>query len=68
MMTPCVYHCWKITEFKLRRHKLLSDELVPLGRYIIDVPSNGSCQFAALVVGLAPLVKHPSFDDQELRE
>ena len=58
----------KINEFKLRRHKLLSDELVLLGRYNINVPSNGCCQFAALAMTLAPLVKHPRSNDKELRE
>ena len=57
----------KMTEFKLKRHKLLGDELDPLGLYIIDVLSDGSCQFAALVVGLATLVDHPPSSDQELR-
>ena len=57
----------QITEFKLNRHKLLGDELDPLGLYTTDVPNDGSCQFAALVVGLATLVEHPPSSDQELR-
>ena len=47
---------------------ILSDALTPLGRYVIDVPNDGSCQFAALLVGLTPLIKHPPSDDQELTE
>ena len=53
----------KITDFKLRRHKLLSDALAKLGRYIIDVPIDGSCQFAAPLVELTPLIEHPPPDD-----
>ena len=53
----------KINDFKLRRHRLLSDVLAPLCRSVIDVPSDGSWQFAALLVGLAPLIEHPPSDD-----
>ena len=41
----------EMTEFNLKRHKLLGDKLSPLDLYIIDVPSDGSCQFAALETG-----------------
>ena len=58
----------KITDFKLRRHKLLSDALAPQGRHTIDVSSDGSCQSAALLVELTPLIEHPPPDDQKLRE
>ena len=58
----------KITEFKLKRHKLLGVELEPLGLYIIDVLSDGSCQFAALITGLETLVEDPSSSIQGLRD
>ena len=53
----------KINVFRLRRHKLLSDALAPLGRYVIDVPSDGSWKFSALLAGLTPLIEHLPSDD-----
>ena len=57
----------EMTAFSLKRHKLLGDELVPLDLYIIDVPSDGNCQFEALKLGLATLVEHPPTGNQEVR-
>ena len=48
----------KITEFSLKRHKLLGNKLDPLDVHTISVPSDGNCQFAALELGLVTLVEH----------
>lgn len=58
----------KIAKFNLKRHKLLGDKLRPRNLYIIDVPSDGSCQFAAPRLGLDTLVNDPPADDQGMRE
>ena len=58
----------EVTEFNLKRHKLLGDNLSPPGLYIIDVPSDGSCQFTALELGLATLVEDPPASDQGVRD
>ena len=58
----------EMTEFNLKCHKLLGDNLSPLGLYIIDMLSGGSCQFAALELGLATLVKYPPAGDQGARD
>ena len=57
----------RITKFKIKRHKLLGDKLDLQGLYIIDVPSDGNCQFAALALGLVELGEHPPCDYQVLR-
>ena len=44
---------------------MLGDELRPQNLYIIDVPSDGNCQFAALRLGLVTLVEDPPDDDQQ---
>ena len=58
----------EIDRFNLKRHKLLGDELCPQKLYIIDVPSDGSCQFATLRLGLVTLVEDPPADDQGMRD
>ena len=57
----------KVARFHIERHKLLGDKLRPQDLYIIDVPGDGSCQFAALRLGLVKLVEDPPADDQEVR-
>ena len=53
-----------MTEFKLERHKLLGHEIALQGLYIVDVPSDGNCQFEALAIGLDELGEHPPCDCQ----
>ena len=48
--------------------QLLSDELHTQDCYIFDVPSDGSCQFAGIRLGLVELVENPPADDQEVRD
>ena len=58
----------RMTEFKLERHKLLGHEIALQGLYIVDVPSDGNCQFEALAIGLGELGDHPPCDCQVLRD
>ena len=57
----------RMSEFKLGRHKLLGDEIASQGLYIVDVPSDGNCQFATLVIGLTTLLENPPSDNHGLR-
>ena len=58
----------EVARFHMKRHKLLSDELHTQDCYIFDVPSDGSCQFAGIRLGLVELVENPPADDQEVRD
>ena len=47
--------------------ELLGDEIASQGLYIVDVPSDGKCQFAALVIGRTTLVENPPSANHGLR-